>query len=138
VENPYLHGHAVLLTVGLLLILGFVFLLGFSEAVVVAIPLVAVYLALNAVVVVVGVGVILTTPQLLGGWAQALSGRGGRFLEILGPAVVAFPLLVLGLSGFETGLSMMPLVAAKGDTSEEKLASQVQNTRKLDDRLRPI
>ena len=43
-ENPYppgfLHGHAVPVTV-LLLILGVVFLLGFSEAVVVAIPLVA-------------------------------------------------------------------------------------------------
>src|SRR3982751_1790528 len=74
-ENPYLpgflHGHAVPITVALLLILGFVFLLGFSEAVVVAIPLVAVFLALNAVVVVVGLGEIFATPQLLAGWAQA-------------------------------------------------------------------
>src|ERR687885_1848966 len=57
-ENPYLpgflHGHAVLITVVLLLILGFVFLLGFSEAVQVAIPLVAIFLGLNAVITVVG------------------------------------------------------------------------------------
>src|ERR671939_1344823 len=57
-ENPYLptflHGHNVLITIVLLLILGFVFLLGFSEAVGVAIPLVAVFLGLNAVVTVVG------------------------------------------------------------------------------------
>jgi hypothetical protein len=41
-ENPhtpgFLHGHAVALTVGLLLVLGGVFLLGFSEAVSAAVP----------------------------------------------------------------------------------------------------
>ena len=134
-ENPYLPhflaGRAVLITVVLLLILGGVFLLGFNEAVVVAIPLVALFLALNAVVVVVGVGEIVASPQLLDGWTQALTANGTGFFDIAGPAVVAFPLLVLGLSGFETGVSMMPLVAAKGKTPEEQLASRVKNTRKL-------
>ena len=128
-ENPYLpgflHGHAVLITVVLLLILGFVFLLGFSEAVGVAIPLVAVFLALNAVITVVGLVDVFTTPDALSNWTDALTSSGGGFLGILGPSILAFPALVLGLSGFETGVSMMPLI--KAGTMEER----VRNTRKL-------
>jgi len=134
-ENPYLpaflDGRAVLITVVLLLILGGVFLLGFNEAVVVAIPLVALFLVLNAVVVIVGIADIVAAPELVGNWTQALTANGTGFFDIAGPAVIAFPLLVLGLSGFETGVSMMPLIAAKGATPEEQLASRVRNTRKL-------
>ncbi|WP_370443704.1 amino acid transporter [Cryobacterium sp. M23] len=134
-ENPYapsfLEGHAVTITIVLLLTLGGVFLLGFSEAVAVAIPLVAVYLALNAVVIGVGLYNVFTDPAALAGWAEALTARGGGFGDLLGPAIIAFPLLVLGLSGFETGVSMMPLVASAGKTTEERLASRIRNTRKL-------
>ncbi len=134
-ENPYvpgfLHGHAVLITVVLLLILGGVFLLGFSEAVGVAIPLVAVFLLLNAVVTVAGVIDLLGDSAALSHWTDALTAGGGGFTGVLGPAVIAFPMLVLGLSGFETGVSMMPLVAADGKTAEEKLESRIRNTRKL-------
>jgi amino acid transporter len=134
-ENPimpgFLHGHAVLITVVLLLILGGVFLMGFSEAVGVAIPLVAVFLLLNAVVVVASVFDLFTEPAALSAWTDALTSGGGGFTGIVGPAVVAFPLLVLGMSGFETGVSMMPLVAAEGRTKEELLESRIRNTRKL-------
>ncbi|WP_369828352.1 amino acid transporter [Cryobacterium sp. M25] len=134
-ENPYapsfLEGHAVTITIVLLLTLGGVFLLGFSEAVAVAIPLVAVYLTLNAVVIGVGLYDVLTEPAALAGWTDALTSRGGGFGDLLGPAIIAFPLLVLGLSGFETGVSMMPLVASAGKTTEERLASRIRNTRKL-------
>src|SRR6185369_15116758 len=64
-------------------------------------------------------------------WTDALTAGGGGLTGVVGPAVIAFPLLVLGLSGFETGVSMMPLVAATGKTAEEKLASRIRNTRKL-------
>jgi MFS family permease len=134
-ENPYLppflEGQAVAITVVLLLILGGVFLLGFSEAVAVAIPLVAVFLLLNAVIIGVGIADIFSTPEALSTWIEALGSSGGGFGGILGPALMAFPLLVLGLSGFETGVSMMPLVAAKGATPEERLESRIRNTRKL-------
>ncbi len=133
-ENPYLpgflHGQAVPITVLLLLILGGVFLLGFSEAVVVAIPLVAVFLLLNAVVIGAGMIKVVNEPATLAAWTGDLSTRGGPG-AILGPALIAFPLLVLGLSGFETGVSMMPLVAAQGKTPEERLTSRIRNTRKL-------
>src|SRR5215204_1514385 len=104
VENPFfpsvLHGHEVGLTVFLLLLLGGVFLLGFSEAVTVAIPLVAVFLTLNAVVVVTALVDVVGTPGTFSAWTNALTAGGGGFANIAGPALLAFPLLVLGLSGF--------------------------------------
>jgi len=134
-ENPYtphfLAGKAVPITIALLLVLGGVFLIGFSEAVVVAIPLVAAFLLLNAAVVIAGLIDVVTRPGALSGWTDRLTSGGGGIGGLLGPALVAFPLLVLGLSGFETGVSMMPLVAADGADEEARLMSRVGNTRKL-------
>jgi hypothetical protein len=135
VENPFfpsaLHGHEVTLTVALLLLLGGVFLLGFSEAVTVAIPLVAVFLALNAVVIGAGLIDVVSTPDAFSAWISALTAGGGGFTDIAGPALLAFPLLVLGLSGFETGVSMMPLIAAEAGDEQQRLRSRIHNTRKL-------
>ena len=135
IENPLLHdalqGKAVLITVLLLALLGGVFLLGFSEAVVVAIPLVAVFLLLNAVLIGVSLVEVFSQPGVLSGWTSRLTENGSGVGDLLRPALIAFPLLVLGLSGFETGVSMMPLVAAKGQTAEERLESRIRNTRKL-------
>jgi hypothetical protein len=39
--------------------------------------------------------------------------------------------LALGLSGFETGVAVMPLVSGQGKTEEQVLASRIANTRKL-------
>jgi hypothetical protein len=131
VENPafpsVFHGHEVLITVLLLVILGGVFLLGFSEAIGVAIPLVAIFLLLNAVIVGVGVVDVIGEPDAVSRWVDRLTENGGGFLDIAGPAVLAFPLLVLGLSGFETGVSMMPLI--KADRADPE--SKVRNTGKL-------
>ena len=135
IENPLtpdgLHGQAVLITVVLLLILGGVFLIGFTEAISVAIPLVAAFLGLNTVIVAVGLVDVVNTPGALSGWTDALTADGSGFGDIVLPAVLAFPLLVLGLSGFETGVSMMPLVAADGQDPEQRLRSRIRNTRKL-------
>jgi hypothetical protein len=134
VENPFAPGvlssHPVLLTIGLLVVLGGVFLAGFSEAVTIAIPLVAAFLLLNAVVVVTGLWQVLTHPGVVSGWLDALSATGG-FGPLVSTTLLAFPLLVLGLSGFETGVSMMPLVKARGRTDEERLRDRIAETRKL-------
>jgi hypothetical protein len=79
----------------------------------------------------VGLVEVFSTPGAFSSWVHALtSGRGG-FGDVIGPAVLAFPALVLGLSGFETGVSMMPLIAADGKTPEERMQSRIRNTRKL-------
>jgi hypothetical protein len=134
-ENPFvpsaLRGMAVPITVILLLILGGVFLMGFTEAVKVAIPLVVVFLGLNAVIIGAGLYRIITNPSTTENWISALTATGGGPGELLLPALLAFPLLVLGLSGFETGVSMMPLISASGERAELRLASRIRNTRKL-------
>ena len=127
-ENPFapkaMADHPVLVTVGLLLVLGGVFLAGFSEAVGVAVPLVLVFLALN-----LGGrgGRCRERRRAPGGrvrWVDALLAVGGPG-QIALAAVLAFPLLVLGLSGFETGVSMMPLIHADGDDDETRLRNRI-------------
>jgi amino acid transporter len=79
VENPFvpelLRDQRVLITLVLLGVLGGVFLAGFTEAVRIAIPLVAVYLLLNAVVVVAGMIQVFTDPAALSGWWDRLLGN---------------------------------------------------------------
>jgi amino acid transporter len=134
-QNPLVPGwvgdQKVVITVVLLLILGGVFLAGFSEAVGVAVPLVGVFLLLNAVVVVVGLIAAFGQPVHVEQWWTALTAGGGGFGGALLTAVIAFPLLVLGLSGFETGVAMMPLIKADGRSDEERMASRIAHTRLL-------
>jgi amino acid transporter len=133
VENPIapdvLHDYRVLITLVLLAILAAVFLAGFSEAVTIAVPLVVVYLLLNAVVVVAGVVAIVQDPQTLSNWTAMLTTGHGGLAGAFGTALLAFPLLVLGLSGFETGVSMMPLIKADGKTDEERLRDRIAKTK---------
>jgi hypothetical protein len=134
VENPFwpeaLGEARVLLTLLLLLGLGAVFLKGFKEAIGIAVVVVAAFLLTNLVVVGVGLYEIATEPQNLAGWRERLLSTpgGGTPLAVLGLALLAFPQLALGLSGFETGVSMMPLV--KGDPNDEaaRPRGRIRNT----------
>ena len=45
--------------------------------------------------------------------------------------LLLFPKLALGLSGFETGVAVMPLVEGTGENDDEVVQSRIRNTRKL-------
>ncbi|MEW1546481.1 amino acid transporter [Streptomyces tsukubensis] len=135
VENPYapsfLHGENLWITLGLIGLLGVVFLKGFREAIGVAVPLVAVYLLLNLVVVVASATRILTEPVVVGDWWHAMLAEHSSPLAAVGVALIVFPKLALGMSGFETGVAVMPQIkGAPGDTYENP-AGRIRDTRKL-------
>ncbi|MER5972952.1 amino acid transporter [Streptomyces sp. NPDC002055] len=135
VENPHfthtLEGHEVLITLLLVALLGAVFLKGFGEAIGLAVVLVASYLALNAVVVVVGLWHVITAPQVISDWSHALTEQHGSPLLMVGIALVVFPKLALGLSGFETGVAVMPHVQGAPGDAEERPAGRIRGTKKL-------
>jgi len=133
-ENPYtgfLRGDNVVVTLALIALLGAVFLRGFSEAIGIAVALVGVYLALNLVVVAVGLGEIARHPHLVADWRDRLFHLYGSPLPMLGLAVILFPKLALGLSGFETGVLVMPLVRGDPTDDPRRPAGRIRNGRRL-------
>ena len=135
VENPHvpsvLHGNELLITLGLLALLGAVFLKGFTEAIGVAVGLVAVYLALNVVVVIVGLSQVASSPGLVTDWGTALTAQHGNPIAMVGVALLVFPKLALGLSGFETGVAVMPHVQGDPDDTEERPLGRIRGTKRL-------
>jgi hypothetical protein len=139
IENPYLHRvlgeHEIVVTLAILAVLAVVFLKGFREAIGLASAAALPYLGLNVVVLARGAWEIATHPSLLADWHQALSAKGE--LPVMIGALLVFPKLALGLSGFETGVTVMPLIdggAADADHDPRKGEAprgRVANTRKL-------
>ena len=158
VENPFvlehlhfLH-HRIGLTLLLVAALGAVFLKGFKEAIGIAVLLVAVYLLLNLTVIVTGFYEIIVHPTVAWSWKTALFQSYRNPFVMIGTAFLVFPKLALGLSGFETGVVVMPLVRGDRDLSSDDwesihttrsaravappsaqrlLEGRIQNTRKL-------
>ncbi|MCX5374367.1 amino acid transporter [Streptomyces sp. NBC_00015] len=135
VENPFaphwMSGGNEWITLLLVGALGAVFLKGFREAIGIAVPMVASYLALNLVVLGVSAWEILTHPVRIGDWTDAMTAEHSSPWAMVGVAVLVFPKLALGMSGFETGVAVMPQV--KGDPTDtwEKPRGRVRDTRKL-------
>ncbi len=134
VENPltpaWMH-HELGVTLALLIALGAVLLKGFREAIWVAVIIVAAYLVLNLVVIGNGLAHIARHPELFGGWKAGLYTSHTNFLAMIGLSLMLFPRLALGLSGFETGVAVMPLVKGDGATAESEMAGRIVNTKKL-------
>ena len=111
VENPLtpLHGESarLWLTFGLIAALAAVFLKGFREAIAVAVVLVPVYLGLNAAVLAVGFGRILQHAEYWQHWSTSLLTQHTDPVMAVAVAFIVFPKLALGMSGFETGVSVM-------------------------------
>jgi hypothetical protein len=134
IENPLAPTwlrHPVPVTITLLLVLGVIFLKGFRDAITLAVVLVGVYLALNIVLVVNGLQAIVDHPEELGAWKASLFQQHGHPLMMVAMALLLFPKLALGLSGFETGVAVMPLVRGDGTDTDEAPAGRIRNTKKL-------
>ena len=96
--------------------------------------LVAVYLSLNVVVVCVGLLHVAQHPSVISHWQHALLGHprvGGSWTMIVLLALIVFPKLALGLSGFETGVAVMPLVKGDAGDKDAKPAGRIRNTKKM-------
>ncbi len=127
-HNPFVPAgmrSQMVVTLVLLGILGAIFLKGFKEAIGIAVILVSLYLALNVVVSVVAVAEVLRHVQTIPDWTQALTTQHSSVWQMIGVCILLFPKLALGLSGFETGVAVMPLIEG-ADRAE-----RVKNTRKL-------
>ena len=115
----------------LVALLGGIFLRGFKEAIGIAVILVAVYLLLNVIVVGFGLYQLLSHPHYFPEWKQALIHHPrvhGNAWLIVGVSLILFPKLALGLSGFETGVAVMPLVKGDEDLTESDW-EDIHNTR---------
>ena len=157
IENPFTPAvlkHQLGITLILLALLGMVFFKGFKEAIGIAVVLVGIYLLLNVIVVGFGIFEIVTHPLHFPEWKKALLNdtrvHGNPWL-VIGISLIIFPRLALGLSGFETGVAVMPLVRGDKELSPDEfedihstrdgrriepdtqalLASRIRNTRKL-------
>ncbi len=128
VHNPYTP-HSLQSQMGvtlfLLAILGAIFLKGFKEAINIAVVLVGHlsraqrYRFRGRHIPCAG-----AAPVFLD-WKRALFTQHGSLLSIIGLSCLLFPRLALGLSGFETGVAVMPLIEC------ENLDARIRNTRRL-------
>ena len=134
IENPMAPpwlNHPVTVTLVLLAALGAIFLKGFREAVGLAVPIVAGYLVLNAIVIVHELAIVWQQPDPLSSWFTAAAASRGGVGPMVVFALLLFPKLALGLSGFETGVAVMPLVRGETDDTDRRPTGRIRNTKKL-------
>src|SRR5205823_5830189 len=102
-----------------------------TEAIGVAVGLVVVYLALNVVVIGVGLWKVATTSGLVTDWGHALTAQHGNPLAMVAFALLVFPKLALGLSGFETGVAVMPHVEGGATDSDDRPTGRIRGAKRL-------
>ena len=133
-ENPLVPHwieHPVVVTLALLTGLCAIFLRGFREAIGLAVVLVVAYLFLNVIVIGWGLAHIVSHPELLPRWRDLLFLEHGSWGRMALVSVLLFPKLALGLSGFETGVAVMPLVKGDPDDTPEHPAGRIRGAQRL-------
>jgi hypothetical protein len=130
IENPFVEHNLqfldqkIIVTLILIGMLGAIFLRGFNEAIGIAVGIVAVYLVLNFITIATGFYQIATHPEVLANWQAMVwshSSVGGSVAWIVLASLFYFPKLALGLSGFETGVVVMPLVKSDVEAPKDEL-----------------
>lgn len=126
-ENPFVRHsmpileHPVIVTVVLIGLLGVVFLKGFNEAIGIAVVIVAIFIVLNTITIGYCLHYIFFRhPEVFANWQTLVWTEPrveGSILWLTVAALFVFPKLALGLSGFETGVVVMPLV--KGNDGDD-------------------
>ncbi len=132
----------VTLTMAMLVLLGASFMRGFREVIGMAVVIVGVYLVLNLIVIGSGLAYLVSHPERFTSWLHHLEAGewhmhegfpdfGGGWKSIIIVSLLVFPKLALGLSGFETGVAVMPLI--KGDPTDTPAhpAGRIRNAKKL-------
>jgi len=135
IENPFtpswFTGKEVPITLVLLILLGALFLRGFTEVIWIAVTLVFSFLALNLVIIAVSAANIIGRPVSVTNWLDSLFTAHGDPMMMLLVCLIVFPKLALGLSGFETGVAVMPQISkAPGDT-EANPVGRIRGAKKL-------
>jgi len=151
IRNPYWPWHApdqsaedrqrLFVTMAMLVLLGATFLRGFKEVIGLAVVIVGTFLVLNAIVIAYGLLYLVDHPERLSHWYSEVQAghwyladapmRGGSLGTLVLVSLLLFPKLALGLSGFETGVAVMPLIrGGPGDTPAYP-AKRIRNTGRL-------
>jgi len=147
IENPlwpfesYKYAQRMGITILLLLLLGAMFLRGFREVIGLAVLLAMSYLLLNLIIVVLGMYHLYEHPEKVLVWWERVTTnqwyiadppiKGSSTLTLVLLCLLIFPKLALGLSGFETGVAVMPLIKGKPTDTETNPAGRIRNARKL-------
>jgi hypothetical protein len=151
IHNPFWPWHSenqavedrqrLVVTLAMLVLLGATFLRGFKEVIGLAAVIVGTFLVLNAIVVGCGLEYLATHPDRLTLWYERVRAgewfladaplRGGGVGTLILVSLLLFPKLALGLSGFETGVAVMPLIRGRADDDPNNPTGRIRNTGKL-------
>lgn len=153
ISNPFwpLHSESfshdkqrLIMTMGLLVLLGAMFLRGMSEVIGVAVGIVFIYMVLNLIIVITCLNHLIHNPEFFWGWLKDVEVGGNNWHLVDAPSIpftgitgvvilslLLFPKLALGLSGFETGVAIMGIIKGDDTDTQENPKGRIRNTRRL-------